>query len=301
MRGRSPLRARLAASLGAVLLLASAGVASADTVDECVSANTAAQALRRDGKLSSARAKLLQCGSSSCPAMVRDDCTRRLDDVDKAMPTIVFDLKDGAGHDLIDVTATVDGQPLIHALDGAPLPFDPGDHVFVFTEAGQPPVTQSFVLKEGEKDRRERIVIGAAPAPVASTGPAIPSAPPATSGMPTQKVAALVVGGAGAVGLVVGAIFGGLTLSSASTQKSDCSSPTNCAHYSQAASAHSSGETDATVSNVGFIAGGALLAAGAVLFFTAPRSSEQSPAAARLEVIPGVGPGSAGIWAQGAF
>jgi hypothetical protein len=235
--------------------------------------------------------------------MVRDDCARRLDDVERALPTIVFDVKDGAGHDLVDVTATVDSQPLAHTLGGEPLPLDPGKHVFVFTEAGQPPVTQAFVLKEGEKDRRERIVIGAPPPAVPASAPApapLSSGSAGSSGMPPQKIAALVAGGVGAAGLVVGGVFGALTLSSASAQKSDCSSPTSCTHYSQAASAHSSGETDATVSNVGFIAGGALLAAGAILFFTAPRSVEQSPPAAFV-VAPGVAPGGGGLWARGEF
>ena len=106
------------------------------------------------------------------PTIIRDDCTQQLkSELRKAQPTIVFDLKDGSGHDLVDVTATMDGVPVAHALDGSPLTPDPGSHVFVFTWAGQPPVTQTFVIREGKKDRHERIVIGDGAAPGASQPP----------------------------------------------------------------------------------------------------------------------------------
>jgi hypothetical protein len=56
------------------------------TVAECVGADTAAQSLRRDGKLAAARVQLMTCGSPSCPALVRDDCTQRLEDLERAVP-----------------------------------------------------------------------------------------------------------------------------------------------------------------------------------------------------------------------
>jgi hypothetical protein len=52
--------------------------------------------------------------------MVRDDCTRRLDELDKAQPTIVFEAKDGAGRDLTAVQVTVDGKPLVESLTARP-------------------------------------------------------------------------------------------------------------------------------------------------------------------------------------
>jgi hypothetical protein len=51
---------------------------------------------------------------------------------------------------------------------------------------------------------------------------------------------------------------------------------------------------------VSFIAGGALLAGGAILFLTAPHPQEPAPAAA-LAVTPGVAPGGGGLWVSGAF
>jgi len=310
MRTRPPVGAPLALAVALALVLAPAAATADMTKDQCIEANTQAQTLRRDGKLGAARAQLQKCGDPSCAAMVRDDCSRRIDEIERAQPTIIFDAKDGAGRDLAAVRVTVDGQPLAGALDGTALRVDPGPHAFTFTVADQPPVTSTFVLKEGEKERRERIMVGApatAPIPSAQTpGSAtasLPSTPPestAGGGMGGARVVGLVVGGVGVAGIAVGSVFGLLTASAASQQKTDCVSPTSCAHYAQGASDHSTAQTDGTISTVGFIAGGALLAGGAVLFLLSGHSPEPSTAAT-LVVTPSVGPGAGGLSLTGGF
>jgi hypothetical protein len=130
------------------------------TKDQCVDANTKAQSLRRSSKLVATRAQLAICADPHCPAVVRDDCTQRLDDLERVQPTIVFDAKDGAGNDLSEVRVSMDGKPLVGRLDGTAVAVDPGPHAFTFEVSGQPSVTKGFVLKEGEKLRRERVVIG---------------------------------------------------------------------------------------------------------------------------------------------
>jgi hypothetical protein len=130
--------------------------------EQCVDANTRGQHLRTDGKLSEAREQLRQCGDPSCPAIVRDDCARRLDDLDRVQPTIAFEVKDPSGADVSAVKVTMDGKLLTERLDGKPLPVDVGERFFTFEVDGQPPVTltRTLVLTEGEKGRRERIVLG---------------------------------------------------------------------------------------------------------------------------------------------
>jgi hypothetical protein len=291
-------------ALAVVTFLLSPGTARADmTKAQCIDANTKGQDLRRDGKLSAAREVLRTCATPSCPAILSDDCAKRLDELDRVQPTIIFDAKDGSGRDLSLVKVTVDGAPLGEKLEGNALQVDPGEHVFVFTEPDQAPVTKTFVLKEGDKERRERVVIGPAVVPVVAPQPSgASSSPPGESrgGMGTQKTLGLVAGGVGIVGVVLGAVFGAMTLSEASQQQKDCASATNCLHYTQASSEHSAGATDRTISTVGFIAGGALIAGGAALFFTAGHPSEV-PASTGLRLVPGVGPGSAGILLKGAF
>jgi hypothetical protein len=114
--------------------------------------------------------------------MVRDDCTRRLDEVEKAQPTIIFEVKDAAGGDVTAVTVTVDGKPWTDTLDGKALAVDPGRHVFAFSVAGRAPFERTFALAEGEKGRRERIVLESAVSPSAASVPAPSPAPSPSPG-----------------------------------------------------------------------------------------------------------------------
>ena len=156
------------AGLAAATALASPS-AHALTKDQCVDANTSAQSLRREGKFGAAREQLTLCIDSRCPGIVRYDCTQRLDELERAQPTIVFDAKNVAGDDVVLVHVTVDGggsrrhprRPRSGGRSGPP-------RVHVRDAPGQPATTYRLVLKEGEKDRRERIVLGAPaePSPV---------------------------------------------------------------------------------------------------------------------------------------
>jgi hypothetical protein len=147
----------------AALCLASATARADPTLTkvQCIEANTRGQDLRRDSKLSGAREMFRSCAAVSCPALVRDDCARRLDEVDKVQPTVVFVTKDPSGKDVTGVKVAVDGKPRADWLDGTELQVDPGEHVFTFTAAGQPPLTVTLVLAAGEKSRREQVVVGA--------------------------------------------------------------------------------------------------------------------------------------------
>jgi hypothetical protein len=300
--------ARMSAGLAVALSLAAAPALADVTKDQCIDANGRAQHLRTDGKLLEARDQLRICANPACPAIVRSDCTKRIDELEAAQPTIAFEAKDGAGADLVAVKVTVDGKPLADKVDGTPLQVDPGQHVFTFEIAGQPPVTRTLVLTEGVKGRHEQIVLGPALAPAPAPTPpppaaGLPETEPAVAsgggGMGTQKILGLAAGGVGVAGLVVGGVFGAMTLSEKSQQQSACGSPCSPASHAQAVNDHSSGMTDSTISTIGFIAGGALVVGGAVLFFTAHPSSQQ-PSTGVL-FTPSVGPGGGGLLLQGKF
>ena len=241
--------------------------------------------MRRDGKLAAARAELMTCGDPACPQIVRDDCAARLDEVEKAQPTIVFEARDGDGHDLAAVTVTIDGQPLTERLVGRALRVDPGEHTFVFTAGDRPPVSRQFILREGERERHEGIVIGtpsapAATAPASPGGPAAPAAETApSSGLGTRRIAGLVMGGVGVVGLGLGAAFGLMASSAWSDARSACGGDVSrCADPATANSDRNTTTSDGAISTIGFVAGGALLAGGAVLFLL-PTSSQATPSA----------------------
>jgi hypothetical protein len=311
-----------------VSLLLSAPAAADTTKVQCIQANTQAQDLRRDGHLAQAREQLQRCVDPACPGLVRDDCTRRLDELEKAQPTVAFEVKDSRGADVFAVTVTMDGKPWAESLEGKALPADPGKHIFTFAMAGQPPVTRTLVITEGEKARRERVVLEAAPAssgapaPIptpASPSAAAPSGPPASTdtshspassqsvvapnggeGMGTQRVLGLVSGGVGAVGIGLGTVFGLLSFSAWSTTKTTCGgNVSQCSDVGRGQLDRSIAESDATVSTAAFITGGVLLSVGAVLFLTA--SSPESRATTGLVVTPSVCRGQAGMALKGEF
>jgi len=282
----------LGATLGTSTLFC-APVARAD-VTACIASSEQALTLRKQGKLHDALKQLAQCSDPSCPSEVSADCTQRIAGLSAAMPTLILAAKDGAGNDLFDVTVTMDGLPLAQKLDGSPLSLDPGEHAFHFEVTGQPPLDKQLVLREGEKDRRESVVIGPPP-PVAppATTPAPTPVAPGPSWWTTQRTLAVIGGGVGVVGLGIGAIFGGLAMSDQSQEKTNCSAG-GCGNRPQAVADYNTGSSNATASTVGFIAGGVLLAAGAVLFFTAP-SPSAAPTTGRLYLAPSTTAGGAGF------
>jgi hypothetical protein len=108
------------------------------------------------------------------------------------------------------------------------------------------------------------------PVPVAET-PALP-----------MRTTGVIVSGVGVASLVVGGVFGGLTFASWDHANSECPSHSGCS--AQASSDRSNALTFGTISNVGFIAGGVLLAGGLTLYFTAPK--DRAPNVG-IEMAPG--------------
>jgi hypothetical protein len=289
--------ALLAAALGCASLVCARPAAAADpTKDQCIDANEGAQGLRKAGKLREAEQRLLVCVAASCPGVVRDDCAQRLTEVRAATPTVVFIVKDDADQDLSDVHVTMDGQVLTEKLDGTAIAINPGQHRLVFESTGRSPQEKALVVREGEKDRHERIVLVAtAPGPTEPVPEAATVAPVESTKHDgaTQRVAGLVVGGVGVAGIVLGGVFGIVSKSTYdSALNHDCQGvPNECSPtgYDQGKSAHS----QAAVSTVAFIAGGVLLGGGALLYFTAPKAG--------VTVSPSVGLASAGLDLRGSW
>ena len=122
------------------------------------------------------------------------------------------------------------------------------------------------------------------------------AATPADEGLGTRRIVALSLGAAGVVGLATGSVFGLMAISQKNQQQSDCGSTASCtgSGHAQALGDHSSAVSDGMISTVGFLAGGALLVAGAVVFLTGS-SSAQPPATTGMVLTPSVGPSGAGF------
>lgn len=283
----------------AVLLapaLVSASGPTGPTTSECVQAADRAQSLQRQSKFIRARNDLRTCASASCPRVVVQQCTNWLEQANEAQPSVVFTAKDGAGGDRSDVHVTVDGDPFTDKLDGTPMEVDPGEHTFTFSVEGRATVTRKVIIAQGEKGRREVVVMSKAPGDGAT---AVSSDAPL--GLGTRRILGLSAAGVGVGGLAVGGVFGLLTFHDASAQKSACPGGvcSTASEHANALSDHSAAITDGTISMVAFIAGGLLVAGGAALFFI-PGSSPDH-ATIQPVLTPSVGLRSAGLSVGGSF
>ena len=259
--------------------------AAADpTKDQCIDANETAQALRKSEKLHDAEQRLIVCVSASCPGPVRDDCAQRLTELRSLIPTIVFSVKDDADQDLSDVHVTMDDQPLTSKLDGTAIAIDPGPHHFVFEAAGRQKEERSLVIREGEKDRHERVVLvaQAGAAPVAAA-PVPESAPPASVEASGEGRKAQRIGGPRGRRRRRGRgrrrrrLRDRLEVDVRQRASRQCTQRTRPTAARGESTDGNTAHSQATVSTVAFIAGGALLATGALLVFTAPRGVTVSP------------------------
>jgi hypothetical protein len=230
--------------------------------------------------LGEAREQLKRCADPSCPSLVRADCTQLLDDLDRAQPTLVFDVKDEAGHDLAEVNVRIDGHPFANRLEGVALAADPGAHAFTFEAPGRYPVTRQIVVKEGEKSRRESIVLrsmGSSEAMGVAASP--PPAPMSLArgpaeGIGIQKVSALVVGAFGAVALGAGGALALVARSKNDDANAFC--PGLSCSNAQALNMNREALTWGDAATVAVVSGFVGVGAAAALWLTARPSSNRS-------------------------
>jgi hypothetical protein len=302
-------RALIFASLLTVSAAAGGSARAADpTTGECLAATETSLSLRHQHKLREARAKALVCSAPSCPNDIREECVRRVGELNVAIPTIVFDVRDADGGDLVAVKVSLDGQLLTDHLDGTAVAIDPGPHTFTFEAAGQPRVEKKLLIREGQKDRNEVVTLGtrkvaaapapapaptpapasaaageplATPAPVVSTPSPPPAAPETSSDGHGQRVAAVIVGAVGIAAVGAGIYFSYLTHS---LENSVMTGPT----FNP--SDDSSGHTAHTMQFVMYGAGAAVLATAVILYAVAPSGHEQ----ATVALAPAIGPRLAG-------
>jgi hypothetical protein len=300
-RGRSV--ATTAILLG--IALAPASARAEPTKAECIDADTDAQSLRRAGRFAESRERLRACMDPACPSIVSRDCASRLDELDGVQPNIVFEVEDPEGRDLPGVVITADGRSVPPALEGTAIERDPGPHVFTFEAPGRVSVTQTFVLREGEKGRRERVVLmpraelsaelapRAEPAPTTAPPVAPTVAPPVAASGGWQRPAAWTVGGIGLAAIASGVVAAILAVDANDASRSHCgpvigAPPGQC--DPEGLHDHDEAVTRGAIADVMLITGGLAVAAGVALLVTAPRGQ------AGVAVL--VGPGAGAVRAS---
>ncbi|HEX8795218.1 MAG TPA: hypothetical protein VF765_29925 [Polyangiaceae bacterium] len=284
---------RLLTALAAAVVPVSSAWAADPTTADCLDASDASLQVANQHKLRAERSQLLVCAATSCPADIRKECLRRVDEVNAQIPTMIFEVKDPSGRDIAAVKVSMDGEVLAERLQGTALSVDPGEHTFRFETAGQDPVTRSLVVQESQKERHEVVNFGTAPI---SPSPSQPAATPVTDpeadgpsggsvprGLGTQRVLALVAGGVGVIGIGLGTAFGLMALAKKGDAQSVCAE--SCTTQ-DGVNKWSDAATTGNLSTAGFIVGGIGLAGGAVLWITAP-STDGAPT-----VGVGLAPGS---------
>jgi hypothetical protein len=293
---------------------------------DCIAADTDGQSLRLENKLGAARTHFTVCASARCPKIVRDDCLQRIDEVEKAQPTVIFSATNGNGRPVVMVQVFMDGALVAERLDGEPLPIDPGDHVFTFKALGRTDAEMKLSIHEGERERHGVVLRTASAIPAAAEqAPSVAdvstavSAPPklAASSTPDTNIAwsarpeisaasvelnsttrnlALGVGGAGIVALGVGSVFGIITMSNWNAAQRACGQA--CPANSMGQREERSASSDGTISTVAFVAGGAALAAGVILWLVTP---EPSSLRTGMRIVPRVSAGRGEIDLESKF
>jgi serine/threonine-protein kinase len=182
-----------------------------------------------------------------------------------------------------------DGARVGKAQWGTPIPADPGPHRVLASAPGRKVWETVVTLPRAAETQTVSVpeLEPAAPAQEQRRAPADEA-----GGLGAQRVGALVAGGVGVAGLVVGSVFGLISKSKHDEASPFCDGAT-CSNQ-RGVDLRSEALSAGNVSTVAFITGAVGLAAGAALWITAPPDTPRSTTAQL-----GVGPGSVvlrGTW-----
>jgi len=175
------------------------------------------QRLQRAGELIDAAHELRRCLHPACAPLLRSDCGQWLEQVTRALPTIVFGVETTEG-DLVDVSVYHGDERLVDRLDGTPVEVDPGVYVLRFVRAGATLAERRVVVRMGDRNRLIKVRLPsperrdashperAAPSPPAPTPPApSPLGDPGASSPPDLLTYSLY--GAAGLAAIAGTIF----------------------------------------------------------------------------------------------
>jgi hypothetical protein len=172
----------------------------------------------------------------------------------------------------------VDGEPWPKERWDLPWPIDPGVHDVEVIAPPRPKQTESITVRpHGDKAdwavlARDPATSPLPPAPTSETRPKRDATE--GEGSSTQSTFGLVTGGVGAVGLLGGVVSGIISISAHSALTGRCTSyPKNCNPNDRddLEGMNDNAKLSGNISTISFIVGAVLLAAGAGLYFTAPK------------------------------
>jgi hypothetical protein len=250
-------------------------------------------------------------GAPEAFAKALADARAEVSAISPKLGTVTITVKTASGAIAENLKVTIDDAPVGMGSLGVKRPADPGTHVIKASADGFKPTSMSVQVASGsnadatltldvDSDATETPAPSAAApsAAVASStngsGPTPDTPAPDVNGSSAWRTVGLVAGGVGIIGLAVGSVFGVMAISDRNGAHCDASNACDPGGLSDANSA-------ATVSTVGFIAGGVLLAGGAALYLFGPRGDSAATGAASLRLAPAFGRRDAGLQLGGAW
>lgn len=179
------------------------------------------------------------------------------------------------------IEVRLDGELIDKASVGVAVPVDPGDHELSVSATGHTTWSETFTAEVGPAEQ-ERIVPALVVAAVSAPVEPEPETPRAAEGFSSQQIAGIVVGGAGVIGVGIGAALGVVAKGQYDEAEASCTGST-CPQA--ALDQHDEARTSALGSTLAFAIGGAAMATGIVLLVTAPGAGDQ----ARYWLAPQIG------------
>ena len=215
--------------------------------------------------------------------------------------------------DLPDMKVLRDGEEIKRTLWTQPIPVDPGEHTVEVSAPGkktwktvvkaEPSVTQTVTVPALEDDPNGGATTTTGGGTTTTTGGGdsmtTKDTSPTTSGWSQQKTWAVVAGGAGVVLAGVGTILYLGGKSTYNDSSSHCNSSNICDQ--QGLDARDSGNSKAKTGSILMLVGVAGIAAGAVLWFTAPPGTSSETTASSKSPAVGVSVTPWGALIQGQF
>jgi hypothetical protein len=252
--------------------------------------------------------KLAGAGEPSKAEKVRE----RAAALEPKLPKMIVEIPQSMA-ELPGIEVRRDGVLMGRASWGVALPVDPGKRVVRVAATGKEPWEMAVeATVPGEVVPVLVPVLKDLPGPKVDPAPVVP--PDTTKGggegSSGSPALAFALGGVGLAGIGVGAAFGVLALNKASEWEERTGDPNRCARSAGGVLQCKQGEigpiqeiegsrsTFATVSTIGFIAGGVFIAGGAVVWLASGSSGEKRPA---MRLTPSVGLGGAAISLDGSF
>ncbi len=271
------MRSRVRLMLAALaLVLSIAGSARAQRgVESCLKASEQGQRLRDAGRYAEARALWSSCASSTCPALVQQDCGGWLAELDKIQPSVVFVPRSENDQDVVEATIAIDGTA-VSWTPGRPVLLDPGPHRVSVAATGYSKSEQQLVVNTGEKNRLVVFRLAPAPTTPVSTPAPDPTSAPTRGSEPTSIAAppplTFVLGGLGAVALG-GSLFFGLSARSdfSAAERAPCAATKSCDPKIE-----DQANTKLIVADVLAIGGVVAIGAGIAVWILSPRTSTRS-------------------------